>query len=78
MATLTIRNLDDAVVARLKQRAKAHNRSLEAEIRTLLSDIAGRPTPEEFRKIADRIAAMTPKGVKQTDSVKLIREDCNR
>ncbi len=58
MANLTIRNLDDEVVEKLKARAKAHHRSLEAELRTLLSDAAARPSRDEFVKIADRIAAM--------------------
>ncbi len=73
MANLTIRNLDDEVVAKLKARAKAHHRSLEAELRALLSEAAARPSREEFLKAADRIAAMTP-DVKQTDSTKIIRE----
>ena len=73
MANLTIRNLDDEVVAKLKARAKAHHRSLEAELRALLSEAAARPSREEILKAADRIAAMTP-DVKQTDSTKIIRE----
>ena len=73
MANLTIRNLDDEVVTKLKARAKAHHRSLEAELRVLLSEAAARPSREEFLKVADRIAAMTP-DVKQTDSTKIIRE----
>ena len=40
MANLTIRNLDDKTVDALKNRAKAHNRSLEAEIRQILADTA--------------------------------------
>ena len=73
MANLTIRNLDDEVVAKLKAQAKAHHRSLEAELRALLSEAAARPSREEFLKAADRIAAMTP-DVPQTDSTKIIRE----
>ena len=73
MANLTIRNLDDEVVAKLKARAKAHHRSLEAELRALLSEAAARPSREEFLKAADRVAAMTP-DVKKTDSTKIIRE----
>ena len=74
MATLTIRNLDDAVVEKLKARAKAHHRSLEAELRVLLIETASRPSLEEFRKEAERIRAMTP-NVPQSDSSLLIRED---
>lgn len=38
MASVLIRNLDDEVVARLKRRASANNRSLEGELRQLLSE----------------------------------------
>lgn len=38
MATLTIRKLDDEVYARLRQQARANNRSLEAEARGLLEE----------------------------------------
>ena len=37
MASVTIRALDDDVVAALKRRAKANNRSLEAELRVVLA-----------------------------------------
>ncbi len=78
MANLTIRNLDDKVVERLKKRAKDNGRSLEAELRELLKQAANRKSPEELLAIADRIAAMTPEGVKQTDSAELLREDRDR
>jgi plasmid stability protein len=77
MATLTIRNLDDKIIDRLKTRAEANHRSLEAELRQLLSNIANEPTQFDFRTFAARVAAMTPKG-KQPDSVKLLREDRRR
>lgn len=38
MATITVRNLDDDVQRRLKQRAAASNRSMEAEARAILSE----------------------------------------
>lgn len=78
MTTLTIRNLDDETVERLRTRAQNNNRSLEAEIRALLTEAARRPSRKEFRALAERIAAMTPKGVKQTDSAELLREDRDR
>ena len=37
MGVLTIRNLDDKVIAALKARAKANHRSLEGELRHILS-----------------------------------------
>jgi antitoxin FitA len=40
MAQILIRNLDDAVLARIKTRAKANKRSAEAEVRNILSEAA--------------------------------------
>ncbi len=43
VATLTIRDLDDEVKARLRVQAAEHGRSMEAEARTLLTTaLAGR------------------------------------
>ena len=78
MASVTVRNLDDDVVAALKQRAKANNRSLEAELRVVLVRAVRGYDAEEFLALADRIRAMTPKDRPQTDSVELLREDRQR
>lgn len=78
MATVTIRNLEDAVVERLKARARDNERSLEAEIRALLTEVSERPSRKAFIALAERIAAMTPEGIEQTDSVELLREDRDR
>jgi plasmid stability protein len=78
MGTVTIRNLDDKIIKRLKARAKTHRRSLEAELRDLLSHASRQPLIVDALAEADRIAAMTPKNVKQTDSVILLREDRDR
>jgi plasmid stability protein len=72
--TLTIRNIEDDVVAALKARAKRNNRSLEAEVRVLLRDAVNRGSRISLRELADQIAALTPK-VPQTDSTEMIRED---
>ena len=73
MARLTIRNLDDAVVEKLKARARSNERSLAAEIRMILKTAAMTPTPRDLRAEAERIAAMTL-DVPQTDSTELIRK----
>ncbi len=39
MATLTVRNLDDRIKARLRLRAAAHARSMEAEVRDILNQV---------------------------------------
>lgn len=77
MASVTIRNLDDDVVTKLKAQAKAHNRSLEAELRQLLSDAARMNARQQFIARAKKISAMTPQRL-QTDSTDLIREDRDR
>ncbi|TAJ82402.1 hypothetical protein [Reyranella sp.] len=68
MGNLTIRRLDDAVIDRLKERAQAKGRSLEAELRDLLTHTARQPLILDPLAEADRVAAMTPAGVPQTDS----------
>jgi plasmid stability protein len=37
MTTITVRNLDEGVQRRLKRQAAAHDRSMEAEIRAILT-----------------------------------------
>ena len=45
MASITIRNLDDDIKARLRVRAAEHHRSMEEEARVILRDAAtGRET----------------------------------
>jgi len=79
MANLTIRNLDDGVVASLKAQAKRNNRSLEAELRQVLTRVAKQHERlSAFVEAAERIAAMTPKDRPQSDSVELLREDRDR
>ncbi len=76
MGTLTVRNIDDAVIDDLKTQARQHNRSLEAEVRDILrrhQELRRRPTVDELLALADKVTAMTPK-VPQTDSVELLRE----
>ena len=46
MASLTIRNLDDNLKARLRLRAAQHSRSMEAEVRNILYQTL-MPPPEE-------------------------------
>jgi plasmid stability protein len=77
MASLTIRNLDEDVVDRLKARAETNKRSLEAELRDVLTSIARQGNTFDLRHYAERIAAMTPKR-KQTDSTVLLRRDRRR
>jgi len=77
MASVTIRNLDAAVVDKLKARARRNNRSLEAELRALLTVAAHGPGIAELRALAERIAALSPAPL-ASDSVDLLREDGER
>jgi len=58
---LTIRGLDDKVIESLKARARTRSRSLEAELREILSQAARQPLVLDPLAEADRIAAMTPR-----------------
>ena len=78
MANVTVRNIDDEVIASLKAQAKANHRSLEGEIRHVLAQQALRSAGvEEFRERTARLHALT-EDIPQTDSVAMIREDRDR
>ena len=77
MATVTVRNLDEAVVEALKERARANNRSLEGELRHILTAAARSAGPVDLRALAERIAALTPERP-QTESTDLLRGDRRR
>ena len=47
MGALTVRNVDDELVRRLKVRAAKKGVSAEAEHRTILRDVLGGPLPEK-------------------------------
>ena len=78
MGNLTIRNLDGRVIERLKVQAKANQRSLEGEIRHLLTQHVDRPGRiVEFRERTRQLVSLTA-GSHQSDSVDLLREDRDR
>jgi antitoxin FitA len=56
MTQITIRNLDDAVRLKLRTRAAAKGRSLEAELREIITRAASEaePTPNIGRSISQR------------------------
>ena len=78
MANVTVRDIDEQVIASLKAQAKANHRSLEDQIRHVLARQALRSARlEEFRERTERLQSLT-EGSPQTDSVALIREDRDR
>jgi plasmid stability protein len=74
MAQLLVRDLDAAVVARLKEKARQNRRSLQGEVKAILEEAAEHATREEAlamidkwqRKWGDRIFS---------DSTSMIRGD---
>jgi hypothetical protein len=70
--------VDVATLERLEANARAHGRTLEQEAAETLRAATGVPSRADVIAHMDEIAAMTPKGIKQTDSVLLLREDRDR
>jgi plasmid stability protein len=76
MSQLLVRDLDPAVLERLKQKAKRHGRSLQREAKAIL-EAAATLSMDEARTIAaqwrQRLA-----GTMVSDSADLVREDRER
>lgn len=73
MGQVLIRNLDDAVIEKLKQRAERANVSLEQSLRDLLTRSVAQMTKEEALALADEIRARSKPA--HIDATILIRED---
>ncbi|MGL4178047.1 MAG: FitA-like ribbon-helix-helix domain-containing protein [Dermatophilaceae bacterium] len=61
MAAISVRDLDEDVAARLKVRAARHGRSMEAEVRAILTDAlaaGGTEGPNLAQAIRERFAAL--------------------
>jgi plasmid stability protein len=69
---ILVRNLDDALIERLKKKAQARGASLEQTLRQILAE-AAKPSRQEIadeaRRIRERIGQVSG------DSTALIRED---
>ena len=76
MGQILIRNLPDDLIADYREAAVRNQRSLEAEVRAVLSVMRPK-SPERIAELLEKarlIRAMTPEGVKQTPSEQLVRE----
>jgi plasmid stability protein len=75
MGYIVVDNLDDAVIARLQDLARARHKSLEQVAHELLTEAARPQKPDKGELLArmDRIRAMSP--ASDIDSVPLIRAD---
>jgi len=60
MAALSIRDLDDSVREKLRRRAARNGRSMEAEIRAILTEavVDDAPRPDLFSALTERFARL--------------------
>ena len=71
--SLSIKNVPDEIVRRLRERAEGHHRSLQGELMAILEEAAGtsRPlSPDEVLAEVRRLRLTTPRG-----TAAMIRED---
>jgi plasmid stability protein len=73
MPDVLVRGLDDEVLRQLKASAKAHGRSLQAEIHEVLGRASARTLAETGRLSAQWFKRL--RGSAQSDSTTSIRED---
>ena len=73
MANLLLRDLDAGTLKQLKMSAKAHGRSLQAEIHDVLRNASARNVAETRRLSTQWLKRL--RGTTHTDSTTLIRED---
>ncbi|HPR05559.1 MAG TPA: Arc family DNA-binding protein [Denitromonas sp.] len=76
MADMVLRNLDDDLKQRLRERAAKHGRSMAAELRAIVSEALTRPDTDpvaEFKRLATISRAMSA-GRSHTPSEVLLRE----
>lgn len=82
MSELVIKDVDEATLAQLTKQAESHHRSLQEELKVILSRAALYAAPPtvsmaEARKMADEMRRKLA-GRHHTDSVELLREDRSR
>lgn len=73
MASLSVRNLDDELVTRLKRRAARHGHSAEAEVREILRQSLSSEAEPTFEELAAELRALT-RGRRHTPAEQLLRE----
>ena len=78
MADVRVRNLDDDIVARLKDRARMNGRTLENELREALTELATRSRRELAEQAAELRAEIKSESGVLSDSAPFIREERER
>jgi len=71
--SLSVRNLDDDLIARLKRRSARHGRSAEAEHREILRQALASEVEPAFDDLAAELRALT-RGRRHTPAEVLLRE----
>jgi plasmid stability protein len=77
MASVLVRDLDPAVVDRLKARAEENGRSLQQELKAILETTAAQATWAEARANIERVRERFA-GRQFSDSTELVREARDR
>jgi plasmid stability protein len=78
MANVLIRHLPEKTLKQAKELAKAHRRSVQEELRTILVEALGWQSPEWIQTsdlLRDKVSKFS---ARHSDSTKLIRQDRNR
>jgi len=78
MVDVRVRNLDDNIVALLKDRARMNGRTLENELREALTELATRSKRELAEQVAQLRAAIKAESGVLTESAPFIREERDR
>jgi plasmid stability protein len=77
MPDVLVRDVDESALARLKERAKSHGRSLGVELKMILEQAAKQLDMVTARELAERMSRSL-EGRRHTDSAELLREDRDR
>ena len=78
MGRLVIEEVDETLIDGLVRLAATNSLSVEEQAKTLLERSLARHDRSDLIRRAEAIAALTPKGVPQTDSVQFLRQDRDR
>jgi len=78
MANILIRDVPEEILTCFKKMAKAHNRSLQQELKQVLEKTATFSSTDVFRKASELRTKFRKKAIHFSDSAELLREDRTR
>jgi plasmid stability protein len=78
MSQLVIPDVDDATLARLRERAARHGRTVETEVKAILAEVLPPAVPNQWAAINALRERLAASGQTFPDSTDLIREDRDR